>query len=260
MQMRAVPDDFDNIRALHSPYGAVPGRPTPAQSPGGYRPSLNDHLIRPLTLDTTRRYENESLNSSTSFGSEYHHGGFQASRPTNNQDLLSPLSLDSQFPSLLSSPVSGGPQSPDSLSRRNSVHTRQQLKPLQIRDTVSRARSQSIQSPLRISMSWKGETLDYNSYQREQSSHFNGRPQARYESSMHGDTMFDVRQDEGGGYTSEFPIRLRQQFSNMINYDLMAGRLSNLHLTHPTNTTILASTPSPTHTPPLLNNPAPPPN
>jgi hypothetical protein len=53
MAIRTVPDDFDNVQALHSPYGAIHG--LPMQSPVDFIPGYNDHLLRPLMVDPFRR-------------------------------------------------------------------------------------------------------------------------------------------------------------------------------------------------------------
>ena len=53
--IRAVPDDFDNVQALHSPYGAVYGLGASIASPvdlGG--PSYANHIMRPPMVDMRR--------------------------------------------------------------------------------------------------------------------------------------------------------------------------------------------------------------
>lgn len=185
MKMRAVPDDFDNVQALHSPYGAVHGMSTPMQSPVDFVPTYADHLMRPLMVDTMRRAENEDHMSPTGLSPAFGNVGF-AGTP----DILSPVSMNSSdryYPSHLSSPMSAGPRSANSFDRQSSYqsiprqHVRP-LQPLQLRETMSRSRSDSLQSPLRSSMSWKGETLDYNSYQTGQASPaLSGRQQSVYQ-------------------------------------------------------------------------------
>lgn len=190
--MRAVPDDFDNVQALHSPYGAVHGMSTPLHSPVDYVPHYSDHLMRPLMVDTMRRSENEDHMSPTGMSPAYGHPGFAASGPMGTPDVLSPVSMNSSdryYPSHLSSPMNSGPRSANPFDRQSNYHSmphsRQHvrpLQPLQLRETMSRSRSDSLNSPLRSSMSWKGETLDYNSYQPGQPSPaLSGRQQSVYQ-------------------------------------------------------------------------------
>lgn len=194
MKMRAVPDDFDNVQALHSPYGAVQGIGTPMQSPVDFVPGYTDHMMRPLMVDTTRRNDHDEHISPTGLSPAFGHVGFAPAGSMGTPDVLSPLSLNSSdryFPgsSHLSSPVSAGSRSSNPFNRQNSYqalsHSRQQvrpLQPLQMRETMSRSRSESLQSPLRSSMSWKGESIDYNSYNAGQPSPaLSGRQQSVYQ-------------------------------------------------------------------------------
>jgi hypothetical protein len=180
MKMRAVPEGFDNIQALHSPYGAVHAIGTPLQSPVDFVPNYADHMMRPLMLDTMRRDGNDEHASPTGLSPAFGHIGFAPPGSMSTSDVLSPLSLNSTdryYPSHLSSPMSAGPRNGNQFERQNSYqalpHARQHsrpLQPLQLRETMSRSRSESLQSPLRSSMSWKGETLDYGNYQSGQPS------------------------------------------------------------------------------------------
>ncbi|KAG4428865.1 hypothetical protein IFR05_015651 [Cadophora sp. M221] len=212
MKMRAVPDDFDNVQALHSPYGAVHGVGTPMQSPVDFVPGYADHMMRPLMVDTMRRSENEDHMSPSGLSPAFGHVGF-AGGSMGSPDILSPLSLNSQdryYSSHLSSPMSTGPRSSNPFDRQNSYqalsHSRQQvrpLQPLQLRETMSRARSDTIQSPLRSSMSWKGETLDYNSYQTGQSSpQLSGRQQSVYQPEQMGNSAVNAHQYDGNSYSN----------------------------------------------------------
>jgi hypothetical protein len=213
MKMRAVPDDFDNVQALHSPYGAVQGIGTPMQSPVDFTPQFADHLIRPLMVDTMRRTEHEDHISPTglslAFGQVgFHHGGAMSS-----PDTLSPLSLNSAdryYSSHLSSPLSAGSRGTSLFDRHNSFsgisHVGQQsrpLQPLQLRETMSRSRSESLQSPLRSSMSWKGETIDYSNYQMgQQSPQLSGRQQSVYRPDQNsGSNNTTMTQFDGNTYS-----------------------------------------------------------
>lgn len=99
-------------------------------------------------------------------------GFANASIPT--PDLLSPMSVNSsdRFYSHGQASPMGGPRSSNPFLRQNSLDTysnlgrdsSRSLQPLQLRDTLSRSRSESLQSPLRSSMSWKGNSLDHATY------------------------------------------------------------------------------------------------
>ncbi|KAK7935156.1 Homeobox domain-containing protein [Apiospora marii] len=188
IKMRAVPDDFDNVQALHSPYGAVHTLGTPITPPVdfGNPASYADHMMRPLMLDTIRRSDAEEHMSPTGLSPGFGGMGFATSGPMGHPDILSPLSPPSTdrggyYSSHLASPMSSGPRTSNPFARQNSLETgmpmhsssRQPirpLQPLQLRETMSRSRSETLQSPLRSSMSWKGDSIDFNSYQPGSSS------------------------------------------------------------------------------------------
>src|SRR5208282_1675519 len=97
LKMRAVPDDFDNVQALHSPYGAVQGIGTPLHSPVDYTSTYNEQaMMRPLLVDTMRRHDNEDQHlSSTGISPAFGHVGFAPPGSISTSDVLSPLSLNS---------------------------------------------------------------------------------------------------------------------------------------------------------------------
>ncbi|KAF7554739.1 hypothetical protein G7046_g6736 [Stylonectria norvegica] len=174
IKMRAVPDDFDNVQALHSPYGAVHGLGTPMASPvefGGQ--AYAEHMMRPLMVDV-RRPEGSEHVSHQSMPSGFGGIGFGG---MGNSDMMSPLSTSSNdrygYSSHVSSPMSNGPRTSNPFARQNvldpameaSRQNMRQLQPLHLRDTMSRNRADSLQSPLRSAMSWKGEAIDYSAYQ-----------------------------------------------------------------------------------------------
>jgi hypothetical protein len=182
IKMRAVPDDFDNVQALHSPYGAVHGLGPPMGSPVDFSPSYADHMMRPLMVDVRRQEHDEHL-SPTGLSPAFGSIGFNPSASMSNPDLLSPLSPTSAsdrygYSNHMPTPLSAGPhpRSANPFARQGSldagVHMqshqqRQQIRPLQplhLRDTMSRSRSDTLQSPLRTSMSWKDGSLDYTTY------------------------------------------------------------------------------------------------
>jgi hypothetical protein len=221
MKMRAVPDDFDNVQALHSPYGAVQGINTPMQSPVDFAPQYTDHLIRPLMVDTMRRTEHDEHISPTGLSLAFGQVGFHPGGAMGSPDALSPLSLNSAdryYSSHLSSPLSAGSRGTSLFDRHNSLsslshvgqHSRP-LQPLQLRETMSRSRSDSLQSPLRTSMSWKGEAIDYNHYQAEQQSpQLSGRQQPGYRpdqgSGNSGSATANISQYDGGTYSGSSRI------------------------------------------------------
>ncbi len=183
MKMRAVPDDFDNVQALHSPYGAVHGLTTPMASPVDFtNHSYTDHMMRPLLVDV-RRPDGEDHLSPTGLSPAFGSIGFNPSTTLSNPDILSPsMSPGSSdrygYPSHLS-PLSAGPRTTSNpfgrqqpgldnsgmqmQSQSSRSHIRP-LQPLQLRETMSRSRSDNLQSPLRTSMSWKGDSIDYTTY------------------------------------------------------------------------------------------------
>jgi hypothetical protein len=212
MKMRAVPDDFDNVQALHSPYGAVQAIGTPMQSPVDFAPQFTDNMVRPLMVDTMRRAENDEHISPTGLSLAFGQVGFHPGGAMSSPDALSPLSLNSAdryYSSHLSSPLSAGSRGTSLFDRQNSIsglsHVGQQsrpLQPLQLRETMSRSRSESLQSPLRSSMSWKGETIDYSNYQMgQQSPQLGGRQQSMYRSDQSSGSGSDANLNQFDGNT-----------------------------------------------------------
>ncbi|KAK4453646.1 pah2 homeobox protein encoded by the pah2 protein [Podospora aff. communis PSN243] len=203
IKMRAVPDDFDNVQALHSPYGAVHGLGTPITSPvdfGGS--SYTDHIMRPLMVDV-RRGEGDDHLSPTGLSPAFGSIGFNPSATISTPDILSPMSPSSAdrygYPSHMSGPLSAGPRTSNPFARQPSLdssmqqmhshNSRQQirpLQPLQLRETMHRSRSDSLQSPLRSSMSWKGDSIDYTTYHGASSPQMGGRQPGLYQQDQMG--------------------------------------------------------------------------
>ncbi|CAK7216300.1 hypothetical protein SCUCBS95973_002766 [Sporothrix curviconia] len=239
IKMRAVPDDFDNVQALHSPYGAVHGLGTPMASPVDYSAaaaaaaasSYSSHMMRPLMVDVQRadgtstsggddqsqQHSQHSQHSQHQHQHQHqqqhlqhsHHShhmsptglspgfgnigfGSAATGSMGSSDILSPLSPSSSTDHRYGSYGATSTSSTSVMSPRNSNpyarqgngstsmdvtqsqrtqdssasqrHHVRPLQPLQLRETVSRSRSDNLQSPLRSSMSWKGDSLDYSNY------------------------------------------------------------------------------------------------
>ncbi|ROT39248.1 hypothetical protein SODALDRAFT_294606, partial [Sodiomyces alkalinus F11] len=196
IKMRAVPDDFDNVQALHSPYGAVRGLGGSVSSPVDFNPSgYAEHMMPPLVVDV-RRSERDDHMSPTGLSPAFGNIRFGPSAPMSSPDLLSPLSPSTNDQRYgYGSHASGSmgarappPRQPNVLGRQGSLdqgmmHNRQQarpLQPLQLRDTLSRTRSENLQSPLRAGMSWKGDSIDYTTYSGDSASP-GGRAQPVYQ-------------------------------------------------------------------------------
>lgn len=205
IKMRAVPDDFDNVQALHSPYGAVHALGTPITPPVdfGNPAAYADHMMRPMMIDGMRRSDGDEQMGPAGLSHGFSGLGFASSGGMGSQDMLSPLSSPAgtergYYSSHLASPMSNGPRSANPFARHGNMdasmqqqmhaQTRQQqqqvrpLQPLQLRDTVSRARSESLQSPLRSSMSWKGDNIDFGYQAGSPSPVMGGRHPSLYQS------------------------------------------------------------------------------
>ncbi|KAK7417995.1 hypothetical protein QQZ08_011431 [Neonectria magnoliae] len=177
IKMRAVPDDFDNVQALHSPYGAVHGLGTPPMpSPGDLgAQSYAQHMIRPLIVDVRRASANDH-SSPTGLTPGFGGIGFGPAGSMSNPDMMSPISpaTNDRYPygSHFSAPMNGVVRASNPFGSQNGLDSpieanRQSphpLQPSQLRESISRARSESGQSPLRSSMAWKGDAIDYANY------------------------------------------------------------------------------------------------
>ncbi|KAL2760716.1 hypothetical protein ACRALDRAFT_1073549 [Sodiomyces alcalophilus JCM 7366] len=178
IKMRAVPEDFDSVQALHSPYGAVRGLGAPVDfGPPGYA----DHMVPPLMVDVRRPERDDHHHhhmSPTGLSPAFGNIRFGPPATMSSPDLLSPMSPSANDPrygygSHASGPLGArAPRQPNVPVRQGSLdqgmmHNRQQARPLQplhLRDTLSRTRSENLQSPLRSGMSWKGDSIDYTAY------------------------------------------------------------------------------------------------
>lgn len=249
--MRAVPDDFDNVQALHSPYGAVHGIGTPLQSPVDYSQNYGDPGMgmRPLMVDTMRRQEHEEHLSPTGLSPAFGHVGFASQGSIGSPDMLSPLSLgggDRYYSNHLANPGGTGARNSTVYNRHNSMDgygmqaSRQgarPLQPLQLRETMSRSRSESLQSPLRSSMSWKGDSIDYASYPPPgpQSPSSNGRQASMYQGDQPGGNGVNQQQQYDN---PTYPSKYRPIYSTLYitNFAIDSNiHASPTHLTYPTS-------------------------
>lgn len=92
--MRAVPDDFDNVQALHSPYGAVHGMPLPSAPPVDFSHAQysNNSIMRPLMVDVRRGQEAPEHMSPTGLTPSFGSIGFHAPNAVNPSGVMSPIS------------------------------------------------------------------------------------------------------------------------------------------------------------------------
>ncbi|KAJ6438484.1 homeobox domain-containing protein [Purpureocillium lavendulum] len=170
IRMRAVPDDFDNVQALHSPYGAVHGVGSTSTPPKPMNPSAyGNHMLRPLMVDV-RRHDDVYL-SPTGLTPSF--GGVDIGGPgsAGSTDLVSPLSATSNDrfgpPGHIPLPRLPNPQLGHQGSMESLGHVGRPslrlVQPLNTRDSIPRSATDSLQSP-RTNLSWKSESVDYPSY------------------------------------------------------------------------------------------------
>lgn len=250
--MRAVPDDFDNVQALHSPYGAVHGLGTPITSPVDFGGSAYaDHMMRPLMVDVRRADGDEHL-SPTGLSPAFGSIGFNPSATLSNPDILSPMSSASgdryAYPNHMSTPLSAGPRTSNPYARPPTLdtsmsmhghHGRHQirpLQPLQLRETMSRSRSDTLQSPLRTSMSWKGDAIDYTTYHGgSQSPQMGGRQQSAYpQDQIGGGSTGGFGGYDSSNYSGE-PEQILCRFPRALTIGVSAGSTvqSPTHMNYP---------------------------
>ncbi|KAL7974756.1 hypothetical protein HDV63DRAFT_123907 [Trichoderma sp. SZMC 28014] len=94
IKMRAVPDDFDNVQALHSPYGAVHGMPLPLaqQVDFPHAQYSNSTIMRPLMVDVRRGQDAPEHMSPTGLTPSFGSLGFHAPNAVNSSGVMSPIS------------------------------------------------------------------------------------------------------------------------------------------------------------------------
>lgn len=236
--MRAVPEDFDNVQALHSPYGAVhglaPSLPAPSEI---VNQSYGDHMMRPLMADARRPEGGDSV-SPTKLIPSFEGVGFNHSG-AGNSDMMSGLSSSSNDRFAYGSPLSslfGGPRALSTFQAGHSKLDQQGMRPLHplhYRDSVSRPRAESLQSPLRSGMSWKGDNIDYSNYHLGSTSpSLTQRQQSMYSmsSTSNGGT--------GGGDTDSYPSEHRPRTyasaqTKVLMSDHLAQSSTGLGLEYP---------------------------
>ena len=221
--MRAVPEDFDNIQALHSPYGAVYGLGPSLTSPGemGNQP-FGGHPNRSLVVDAQRLEADDNL-SPTTLTPVFEGVGFAPSAASNPEITSPPSTTSSDRYTTYSSHLSsfgGGRRGSTTYSRGqgrfdSTLQIGQQsmrpLQPLHLRDSLSRQRAGSMQTPLRTGLSWKSEMVDYPGYHQRgnPSSTMTDRPQSIYQMGV--TSNVDSGSYEAESYSGMFfwaPLRL----------------------------------------------------
>lgn len=172
LKSRALPEDFDMAQVLYSPYGSQPPSGASLTSPNNFFGSHAEAgALRPLLIDNMKRpadddYVTSPLSPSSGYGNCF---GPSGTGPTSN-DSISPVSTASDRAALFTSLSN----SQTSSSRTSNPFTRSssfsagyprtshpQIPRLQLHDRVSRSRAESLGSPLRTSISYSGNPLDY---------------------------------------------------------------------------------------------------
>lgn len=158
MRSRALPDDFDMAQALHAPFGNTHGLGTPLASPAAFAQGFPEGtMMQPLSIDTLRRATLDSHMSPTGISPAF--GGFAFTPPQSATDTLSPVSAHESpfgFPSapLDTSPRTSNPFSIP-VSTPTSYSSQHNIPRLALHaDRITRTRAESLNSPLRTSMSY----------------------------------------------------------------------------------------------------------
>lgn len=151
------------MNGLGAPLGAAPEL---GNAPYG------EHMGRPLVVDV-RRPESEDNISPTGLTPAFDGVGFNHSGAPGS-DLMSSMSSAasdrSPFANHLQNSVGGRPRPPSTFPGRLDNGSQfgppgmRPPQPLHLREATPRPRADSLNSPLRAGMSWKGETLDYSHY------------------------------------------------------------------------------------------------
>jgi hypothetical protein len=171
LKSRALPEDFDMTQALHSPYGGQQAIGTPLASPGSYLPYGEGGIVRPLMGEGIRRpSEDESTISPVSMGSAYGNY-FTPPGSAPGSENLSPISTTSDRTHFSTVPQcqTPSPRNTNPFMRSSSFstayHPNHHTSRLQMHDRMVRNRAESLASPLRSSMSYSGNALNYGENQ-----------------------------------------------------------------------------------------------
>lgn len=170
--MRAVPDDFDNVQALHSPYGAAHAYDTSLTSTTmpSHGQMYSQHGTRPLMVDV-RRPEGEQNMQNTGLTPLFGGIGFGQSHTSSLLETGSMLSspaqplsstdrygygarfdMISEGDNKTGTGMTGGPASEGESGGRGGARP---LRPAAASDASHRGRSGSMQSPMGPGMFWR---------------------------------------------------------------------------------------------------------
>ena len=145
-------------QALHAPFGNSHGLGTPLASPAAFGQGFPESaMMRPLSIDTLRRATLDSHMSPTGISPAF--GGFTFTPPQSATDTLSPVSAHNSpfgFPSapLDTSPRTSNPFSIP-VSAPTSYSSQHTIPRLALHaDRITRTRAESLNSPLRTSISY----------------------------------------------------------------------------------------------------------
>lgn len=162
MRSRALPDDFDMASALHSPFGNNShGSGTPLTSPSSYDSGFaGGTMMRPLSIDTLRGGPLDGhISSSTGISPAF--GSFTFTPPQSATETLSPASAHGESPfGFHSAPLDTSPRTSNPFSMPVSAPqayaAQHSIPRLTLHaDRIGRSRAESLQSPLRTSMSYQ---------------------------------------------------------------------------------------------------------
>lgn len=172
LKSRSLPEDFDMTQVLYSPYGSQPPPGAPLASPNNF---FSNHpeagALRPLVIENMKRsvdddYVSSPLSPSSTYGNCFAPSGTGAT----SNDNISPVSAASDraaFFASLSNSQTSSPRTSNPFTRSSSFSAaypranHPQIPRLQLHDRVSRSRAESLGSPLRTSISYTGNPLDY---------------------------------------------------------------------------------------------------
>jgi len=144
---------------------------TPLASPVSYLPAYHDGTImRPLMMEGLRRQSEDEMTTSPMSMSSAYGNFFTPPGSVVTSDNVSPVSTTSDRPwNAMPGSLNTSPRNSNPFTRSSSFSTayhHPQIPRLQLHDRVSRTRAESLGSPLRSSMSYTGNALDYRASHR----------------------------------------------------------------------------------------------
>ncbi|KAF1735330.1 Homeobox transcription factor phx1 [Beauveria bassiana] len=170
VQMRAVPENFDNVQALHSPYGAVQAYDGSLSHTSSHQPPHMYQHPRPLMVDV-RRTESEAhpmqstgltpVFGGINFGQNHVPGMLETNSMLSSPSQFSPSDRYGYGPRQPGVGVSDGKGSSTSSPVHETDHRSgaRPLRPAALADPLSRGRSSSLQSTMGSSVYWRGSGL-----------------------------------------------------------------------------------------------------